>query len=76
MNEAPNKKAWQEALPIARKLLEYPCDCAQRNWLSHFVKLGDRALNGSEQEYNASAQVLVTLGRNNEQAVALSKSLH
>ena len=75
VNEAPDKNKWQEALPIAEKLLDYPCDCAQRNWLSHFVELGNDALHGSEQEYNTAAQVLTTLGRNNAQAVALSKGL-
>ena len=75
MNEPPDKQQWRDALPIAQKLLVYPCDCAQRNWLSHFVETGTDALQGSEQDYHASAQVLVTLGRNNAQAVAISKGI-
>ena len=75
VNEPPDKQQWRDALPIAQKLLVYPCDCAQRNWLSHFVETGTDALQGSEQEYHASAQLLVTLGRNNAQAVAISKGI-
>ena len=76
MNEPPNEAEWQQALPIAEKLLVSPCDCAQRNWLNHFVAMGNHALHGSEDEYKKSAQLIVTLGRNNDQAVAISKGLY
>lgn len=76
VNEPPNKTGWQQALPIAEQLLASPCDCAQRNWLKHFVEMGDHALASEEREYNESAQLMATLGRNNAQAVALSKEAH
>lgn len=67
LNALPDKEAWGCALPVARKMMNLPCDCGQRNWLSHFVEMGDYALADSENEYLDSARLMLALGRNNAQ---------
>ena len=74
-NQEPNKAQWSQALPAAKKLLEGPCDCAQRIWLTHFVEMGDYAVSGSgsANDYRETAKLMTTLGRSDDEAMALSK---
>jgi len=67
----PDKAQWEQAVVIAGKLLEGPCDCEQKNWLKHFVEMGNYALSNSD-EYYKSAQLMATLPRNDNEAMALS----
>ena len=69
----PDKKRWSQAITAAEKLAQGPCDCAQRNWLTHFIEMGNFALSDSESDYRESAKLMATLGRNDEHAMALSK---
>ena len=64
---------WKKATPIAEKLLKGPCDCEQRNWLNHFVEMGNAAQTGSEDQYKEDAKLMATLGRNDSQAIALGR---
>lgn len=68
VNAVPDKARWEQALPIARTLSSGSCDCAQRIWLTHFIEMGEYAMNGDNQNYFAVAQGLVALGRNDKQA--------
>ena len=70
-NVPPDKAGWQQAIPIAEKLQQGPCDCEQRNWLHHFVETGNSALTDSADQYAENVQVLSTLARNDKQAMAL-----
>ena len=70
-DQRPNKNRWMQAIPAAGKLLEGPCDCEQRNWLTHFVEMGNFALSNSDNEYHELAALMTGLGRNNNQAIAL-----
>ena len=49
--QAPDKKQWTEAVAVAQKLMEGPCDCAQRVWLKNFIAMGNYALSGSTSQY-------------------------
>jgi len=62
---SPNKDQWTQAIPIANKLLQGPCDCEQRNWLNQFVTMGNYALAGSPQYYQ-SARLMDTLPLNDQ----------
>ena len=68
----PNKTQWAEAVANAQTLLQGPCDCGQRNWLNHFIEMGNYALSNSG-EYYKSAQLMATMPRNDDQAMALSR---
>ncbi|HWB61793.1 MAG TPA: hypothetical protein VG733_20085 [Chthoniobacteraceae bacterium] len=72
-SQAPNKAVWNEALPAAQKLIAGPCDCEQKIWLTHFIEMGNLALTDSTREYHETADLMATLGRNDEQAMELSK---
>lgn len=61
----PDKQRWTRALSIAENLLQGPCDCEQRNWLSHFVTMGNAALSDSPDYYKL-AQVMPTLALNDQ----------
>ena len=69
----PDKNRWRLAIMAAGKLLEGPCDCAQRNWLVRFVEMGNAALSDSGGQYRDSAILIASLGRNDEQAMARSQ---
>ena len=66
----PDKARWNLAIPIAQQLLTGPCDCEQRNWLNHFVAMGNDAIANSDNRYHEEAQLLATLGRNDQDAMA------
>ena len=70
----PDKSRWQRAIPVAEQLIRGPCDCAQRNWLTRFIEMGNFALSNSETEYYDYATLLAGLGRNDEEALALSRA--
>ena len=70
----PDKAQWAKAMPVAKKLVEGPCDCAQRVWLKRFIEMGDFAMADSKDQYTKAAQFIATIGRNDEQAMALSHS--
>jgi hypothetical protein len=72
-DQAPDKNLWKEIMPAAQKLMDGPCDCAQKVWLKHFLEMGDFALSNSLDQYHETAKLMTTLGRNDEQAMALSK---
>ena len=67
----PDKAGWQQALLIADRLQQGPCDCEQRNWLHHFVETGNSALTASA-DYAENVQVMLTLARNDQQAMERS----
>ncbi len=69
----PDKERWKQALLVAERLEQGPCDCEQRNWLTHFIEMGHFALVGPEADYREAARLLSTLGRNDAQAMALSQ---
>ena len=69
----PDKKHWEQALAIAQNLSGGPCDCEQRNWLNHFMEMGNYALSDADQDYYQSAQLMATLGRNDHDAMAISQ---
>lgn len=69
----PDKTEWKEVLPYAQKLMDGPCDCAQKVWLKHFIEMGNFALTDSDRQYHETASLLATLGRNDDQAMELSK---
>lgn len=71
--QAPDKNVWKAVLPAAQKLMDGPCDCAQKVWLKHFIEMGNYALSDSDIQYHETASLLATLGRNDDQAMALSK---
>jgi hypothetical protein len=71
-DQQPEKNQWTQALPVAQKLLDGPCDCAQRIWLKHFVEMGNYALSDSTGQYHETAKLMATLGRNDGEAMALS----
>lgn len=73
-SQSPNIERWKQVLPIAQNLMNGPCDCTQRIWLTRFVAMGNSALSGSSADYKQSAQLIVTMGRNDAQAMALSRS--
>ena len=66
----PDKERWSRAIPVAQQLLAGPCDCEQRNWLNHFVAMGNDAITNLDQQYHEEAQLLATLGRNDQDAMA------
>ena len=68
----PDKARWAQAIPVAQNLLSGPCDCEQRNWLNHFVEMGNDALSNSNDSYYEHANLMVTLGRNDKDAMAMS----
>jgi hypothetical protein len=68
---APDKTQWRKAIAIADKLLQGPCDCGQRNWLTHFVETGNYALSDAKDQFHASAEVVASLARNDKQEMAL-----
>jgi hypothetical protein len=70
----PDKNRWRQAIPVAEKLIQGPCDCAQRVWLTRFIEMGNFALENSENEYYEHATLLASLGRNDDQAMALSRA--
>lgn len=72
-DQQPDKNQWTRAVSVAEKLLEGPCDCAQRVWLKHFVEMGNYAISDSNGEYHETAMLMATLGRNNREAMALSQ---
>ncbi len=63
----PDKQRWAQAVPVASKLMEGPCDCDQRNWLKHFVKMGNDALSNSDTDYMVEAGLLSTIRRSDTQ---------
>ena len=63
----PNKQRWAQAVPVASKLMEGPCDCDQRNWLKHFVKMGNDVFSNSDTDYMAEAGLLSTIRRSDTQ---------
>ena len=65
--QPPDKQRWAQAIPAASKLMEGPCDCDQRNWLKHFVKMGNAAFSDSHTDYSEEAQLLSTIRRNDTQ---------
>ena len=67
----PDLNRWKHAIPVAEKLLEGPCDCEQRNWLTHFVEMGNSALTNAQSDYSDNATLMASLGRNDAQAMAL-----
>ena len=71
--QPPDKAEWTRALPYAQKLMDGPCDCAQKVWLKHFIEMGNYALADSSSDYHQTASLLVTLGRNDDEAMELSK---
>jgi len=73
-DQAPDKNLWKAIIPAAQKLINGPCDCEQKIWLTHFLEMGDYALSDSLDKYHETARLMATLGRNDEQAMALSKS--
>ncbi len=66
----PDKARWSRSIRVAEQLLQGPCDCAQRNWLNHFVAAGNLALTGSVADYQKELALLVTLARNDSQPIA------
>lgn len=66
--QPPDKTRWAQAVPVASKLMEAPCDCDQRNWLKHFVAMGNDALTDSSADYLAEAQLIPTLRRYDTQS--------
>ena len=75
-DQTPDKNQWTQALPIAQKLMDGPCDCAQKVWLKHFIEMGNYALTDSIDQYRETGGLMATLGRNDTQAMALSKKTH
>ena len=66
--QPPDKARWEQAVPAASKLMDGPCDCDQRNWLKHFVAMGNDALAGSSTDYVQDAQLMSTLRRYDTQS--------
>lgn len=62
-----DKDQWGRALPIAQKLVQGPCDCEQRNWLVHFIEMGNNALAGSDDDYYRLAGAMRKMARNDKQ---------
>ena len=67
----PDKEKWQQALVIADKLQQGPCDCEQRNWLHHFIETGNSALT-APADYAENVQLMLKLARNDKQAMIIS----
>ena len=65
-----DKDQWSRAVPIARRLVQGPCDCEQRNWLNHFIAMGDSALAGSDADYYKLAGLMRKMARNDQQLAA------
>lgn len=72
-NQEPDRARWAAAIPVAEKLLQGPCDCEQRNWLKHFVEMGDSAVSGDDTNYYQLARVMAQLSRNDSQAMAANR---
>ena len=70
ISRPPDKARWAQSIHVAEQLLQGACDCEQRNWLSHFVEVGNLALTGSVEEYHKALAILVTLARNDSQPIA------
>ena len=62
-----DKEQWGRALPIARQLVQGPCDCEQRNWLNHYIEMGENALAGSNDAYFKLAILMQKMARNDKQ---------
>ncbi len=62
-----NKEQWALAVPIAKQLVQGPCDCEQRNWLNHYIELGNDALTGSDDAYYNLAVLMHKMARNDRQ---------
>ena len=73
---SPDQEQWRQAIPVARDLERGTCDCAQRNWLKTFIQMGEFALAGDEENYRKHGEIMVTLGRSNEESDAFRKAQH
>lgn len=62
-----DKERWGRALPIAERLVQAPCDCEQRNWLNHFISMGNDALAGMDEDYYRTAVLMQKMARNDQQ---------
>ena len=62
-----DKERWARVMPVAEKLVQGPCDCEQRNWLNHFIAMGEAARNGADEQYYQLAGLMVKLARNDQQ---------
>ena len=67
LDRSIDKERWARVMPVAEKLVQGPCDCEQRNWLNHFIAMGEAARNGADEEYRQLAGLLVKLARNDKQ---------
>ncbi len=62
-----DKNQWAAAVPIAEQLVQGPCDCEQRNWLNHFIEMGNDASPGSDDAYYKLAVLMRKMARNDQQ---------
>ena len=62
-----DKDQWSRAVPIAERLVQAPSDCEQRNWLSHFIAMGNDAIHGSEEDIYQQAGLMRKMARNDKQ---------
>ncbi len=65
-----DKERWSRAVPVAERLAQGPCDCEQRNWLTQFIRMGNDALTGSEEDYYRLVEVMRKTPRNDKQLQA------
>lgn len=72
----PDKDQWRQAVSVAKELVQGSCDCVQRSWLKTFVEMGDFALAGDEENYRKLGEIMVTLGRSNDESAAFFKEQH
>lgn len=72
----PDRDQWRQALPIAKELVRGTCDCAQRSWLNTFIEMGAYALADDEENYRKHGEIIVTLGRNNDESAAFLREQH
>ena len=73
---APDQDQWRQALPVAKELVQGTCDCAQRSWLNTFIEMGAYALAGDEENYRKHGEIIVTLGRSNDESAAFFQEQH
>ena len=57
---------------MAQKFSVGLCDCEQRNWLNHFIEMGNAALANADDDYCVDADLMAILGRNDKDAMAIS----
>lgn len=66
-NRNIDKSPWPQAVAVAEVLAQGPCDCEQRNWLNHFIEMGNDAISGADDAYYKLADLMVKMARNDKQ---------